>query len=188
MQTMFLTESTSLIQDIREEACYNSETDRIFIPFKDSNRLFNDVFQICVQKLFYRNISETMSYSKDNQINKTENFWGPSRIDVTVAYQDKNTNEPQAQTVHVELNPEQVKPCLESESAQLSKLSDTTLIIIYSSAGFISIIIIILLIIFFRRQKSKEPKTGMDTNPEYGADYYYKQNEETYGGPVQYVT
>ena len=178
------------MQDIRDEACYNSDTDEIFIPFKDSNRLFNDVFQDCVQKLFYRNISEVKSYTNGNKINKTENFWGPARIDVTVVYQDKNNDEPQSQTEHIILNPEQVKPCSDSDQLDhLSKLStDTTLIIIYSSAGFISIIIIISLIIFFRRKKPKKPKTGVDTNPEYGADYYYKQSEETYGGTVQYVT
>ena len=161
----------------------------IFIPFKDSNLLYNDLFQECVKRMYYINISDTRLFGANNRIDKKENFWGPSRIDITVVYQDKNTEKAQAQTVHLILNPEQVKPC--SESDQLSQVSSTgTSLIIYSlaSVGFIIIIIIILLIIFLRRKKAKKPKTGVDTNPEYGADYYYKQNDETYGETVQYTT
>ena len=177
------------MQDIRQEACYDSETERIFIPFRDSNLLFNAVFQDCVKMLFYRNISETRLYKNGNQINKTENFWGPSGtgIDVSVAYQDKNTDKPQAQTDHVVLNPEQVKSCPKLNPMALT-LPSTTLIIIIALAGFIFIVIIVsLIVIFIRRKKTKKSKTGVDTNPEYGADYYYKQNQETYEGEVQYV-
>ena len=174
------------MQDIRQETCYDDETDRIFIPFKDSNLLFNDLFQDCVIKVIYRNISENRSYT-ENQINEQENFWGPSRIDVSVVYQDKNTDEPgRAQIEHVELSPEQVKSCPEPE--QLS-LTSTTLIIIITLAGLIFIIIISLIVFSIRRKKAKKPQTGVDTNPEYGADYYYKQNQEMYEeGDVQYVT
>ena len=62
------------MQIIGQEACYDSETDQIFIPFKDSNLLYNDLFQTCVIKLFYTNISGTLHYN--NQIDKDENFWG----------------------------------------------------------------------------------------------------------------
>ncbi len=178
-----MTDLTSSMQDIRQEACYDSELDMIFIPFKDSNVLFSDLFQTCVTRLSYRNLSETMSYI--NKIDKKENFLGPSRIEITVAYQDKNKDEPEAQASRVVLSPEQVNLCSETEQLPLNSNSNT-LIITSASAGFFIIIIIVSLVIFFiRRKKAKKPKTGVDTNPEYGADYYYKQNEETY---VQYVT
>ena len=180
---------TSVLQDIRQEACHDSETDRIFIPFKDSNFLFNAIFQDCVKKLFYRNSSETLQYLENNEIDKEENFWGPSRIKVKVVYQDKNpeAEDTQLQTESVDLSPEQVKSC--SEPDQLS-LTSTALIIAITSAGLIFFIIIIvsLIVIFTRRKKSRKLKTGVDTNPEYGADYYYKQNQETYEEEVQYVT
>ena len=109
------------MQDIRQETCYDDETDRIFIPFKDSNLLFNDLFQDCVIKVFYRNISENPSYT-ENQINEQENFWGPSRIDVSVVYQDKNTDVPQAQIEHVKLSPEQVNSCSKSDQMFLKSI------------------------------------------------------------------
>ena len=177
------------MQDIRQEACYNSETEKIFIPFKDSNLLYNDLFQECVKKMFYRNFSDARLYKDKNQIDKKENFWGPPRMDVSVAYQDKNADaeKTQLQTDHLNLSPEQVKSCSESDKlpSTMNTMNRTALII---SCTLGALFIIISLIIFFIRQrKSKKPKTGVDTNPEYGADYYYKQNEETYGGTVQYI-
>ena len=139
-------------------------------------------------KLCYRNFSETRSCLQENQIDKKENFWGSSRTDVTVFYQNKDPEKDHSeiQSNQVTLNPEQVKSC--SKLDQLSLVS-TTLIIIIASAGIIFIIIIVSIIIcFIRRKKAEKPKTGVDTNPEYGADYYYKQNQETYEGEVQYVS
>merc|ERR1712032_1489937 len=52
--------------DIRQEACYNSEADEIVIPFKDSNHLSSDLFQDCVVRMWYRNGSKTRSYLKKN--------------------------------------------------------------------------------------------------------------------------
>ena len=130
------------MQDIRQEACYDSEKDEIFIPFKDSNRLFNDIFQDCVKMLFYNNVSQTHSYQKDNQIDKKENFWGPSRIRVTAVYQDKGTDKPLNQTEHITLNPDQVKSCSELT------LRSTGLLITYILTGIIILIIIISLIFY----------------------------------------
>ena len=139
--------------------------------------------------MFYRNISAARLYKADNTIDKKENFWGPPRMDVSVAYQDKNADadKTQLQTEHVNLNPEQVKICSESDQlpSTMNTMNRTALIISCTLAG--GLIIISLIIVFIRRKKAKKPKTGMDTNPEYGTDYYYKQNEETYGGTVQYI-
>ena len=167
------------MQDIRQETCYDDETDRIFIPFKDSNLLFNDLFQDCVIKVFYRNISENRSYT-ENQINEQENFWGPSRIDVSVVYQDKNTDEPgRAQIEHVELGPEQVHSCSKSDQMSLKSIHLMVTLVVL----LIIVIIISLIAFFIRRKNTKKTEIGVNTNPEYHYyDTYYKNNQETYGG------
>ena len=150
------------MQDIRQAACYDSETDQMLIPFEDSYVLFNPIFQECVSFVFYRNISETTSYSHRNQIDKNINFWGPSRIDVTVIYQDKNTDEPQAQTSHLALSPEQVKTCSFSSKSK-SNLSPA-LFIICIFAG-ICIIIIFMIVIFITRKKAKKQSHEEQMSP-----------------------
>ena len=168
------------MQIIGQEACYDSEADQIFIPFKDSNLLDNDLFQTCVIKLFYTNISGHLHYN--NQINKDKNFWGPSRIRVTVVHQDMNTDHQQAQTSRVELTPEQSSPCSPSPLVWAS----TPLIMAYIGAGLILIIVVTPLI---RRNTRRKIIQGVDLNPEYGEVYYYRDRhtKEGYGGSVQYV-
>ena len=172
---------TIVLQDIRQETCYDDETDRIFIPFKDSNLLFNDLFQDCVQLVLYRNISENRSYTENQIINEKENFFGPSRIVVSVVYQDKNTDRrsPQPQIEHLELSPEQVHFCSKSDQMSLKSIH----LIVSLVVLFIIVIIVSLIVFFIRRKNAKKPKIGVNTNPEYHYyDTYYKNNQETYGG------
>ena len=158
---------------MRQESCYDTETDEILIPFKDSNLLYNDLFQSCVLKVFYRNISDSRHYLAAN-IDKTENFLGPSRIDVVIVYEDKNPEAEDFHVIrsdHVELSPEQVKSCSKSEKKSLTSTPLTVTLVVM----FIIIIIIVSLTVFFiRRKKAKETKKK---NTEY--DAYYKKNPES---------
>ena len=102
---------------------------------------------------------------------------------VKIWYQDKDKEEFRDGNTHLKnskivLNSEQVDPCISAEIFWIS----TPMIVAYAALG---LVFLFILCISFRN-KNEKIKEGLDINPEYGAEYYFKQGQEAYGGSVQY--